>query len=57
MFTVRSEMNLYIQFMFTLVYKELVLLDIAYNEICHIHTYNLCKYIYMPECVSPTTHI
>ena len=35
MFAVWSEMNLYTQFMFTLVHKELVLLDTAYNEICH----------------------
>ena len=36
MFTARSEMNLYIQPLFTLVHKELVFLDTAYNEICHI---------------------
>jgi len=34
-FTLRSGMNLYIQFMFTLVHKDLGLLETAYNEICH----------------------
>ena len=36
MFTEPSEISLYIQFMFTLVHKELVFLDIACSEICHI---------------------